>query len=92
MLVELAVVEQRYAVVREVLDGAPVSVVARRFGVAQQTVHEWLRRYAADSGLADLADRSSRPRSCPPQMLAAVEQLRVDLGDLLAKRASGAEV
>ena len=73
MLLELAVVEQRYQAVREVLDGAPVTVVARRFGVARQTVHEWLRRYAADGGLANLADRSSRPRSCPHQMPAAVE-------------------
>ena len=73
MLVELAVVEQRYQAVREVFDGAPVTVVARRFGVARQTVHEWLRRYAADGGLANLADRSSRPLSCPHQMSAQVE-------------------
>jgi transposase InsO family protein len=73
MLLELAVVEQRYQAVREVLDGAPVTVVARRFGVARQTVHEWLRRYAADGGLANLADRSSRPGSCPHQMLPVME-------------------
>ena len=73
MLVELGVVEQRYQAVREVLDGAPVTVVARRFGVARQTVHAWLRRYAADGGLANLADRSSRPLSCPHQMPAVVE-------------------
>jgi hypothetical protein len=73
MLLEMAVVEQRFQAVREVLDGAPVTVVARRFGVARQTVHEWLRRYAADGGLANLADRSSRPGSCPHQMPAPVE-------------------
>jgi transposase InsO family protein len=73
VLLELAVVEQRYQAVREVFDGAPVTVVARRFGVARQTVHEWLRRYAADGGLANLADRSSRPLSCPHQMSAQVE-------------------
>jgi transposase len=66
-------VEQRYQAVREVLDGAPVTVVARRFGVARQTAHEWLRRYAADGGLANLADRLSRPHSCPHQMPAATE-------------------
>ena len=38
MLVELGAAEQRY---REVLG------VARRYGVARQTVHEWLARYAA---------------------------------------------
>jgi transposase-like protein len=61
VLVELGVVEQRYRAVLEVLeDGAPVTEVARRYGVARQTVHEWLARYAA-GGLGGLADRSSRP-------------------------------
>jgi len=41
--------------------------------VVRQTVQEWLGRYAADGGLAGLADRSSRPLSCPHQMLAVVE-------------------
>jgi transposase InsO family protein len=73
VLVELGVVEQRYRAVLEVLeDGAPVTVVARRYGVARQTVHEWLRRYA-DEGLGGLADRSSRPGSCPHQMAALTE-------------------
>jgi transposase InsO family protein len=73
MLVELGVVEQRYEAVREVLDGAPVTEVARRFGVVRQTVHTWLRRYAEDGGIANLADRSSRPGSCPHQMAPPVE-------------------
>ena len=51
---------------------APVTEVARRYGVARQTVHEWLARYA-QGGLGALADRSSRPASCPHQMPAAVE-------------------
>ena len=73
MLVELGVVEQRYRAVLEVLEeGTPVTEVARRYGVARQTVHEWLARYAR-GGLAGLADRSSRPASCPHQMPAAVE-------------------
>jgi transposase InsO family protein len=73
VLVELGLVEQRYQAVREVLDGAPVTEVARRYGVARQTVHEWLRRYAGDGGLSGLADRSSRPLSCPHQMPVPVE-------------------
>ena len=74
MLVELGVVEQRYRAVLEVLEeGTPVTEVARRYGVARQTVHQWLARYANDGGLAGLGDRSSRPESCPHQMLAAVE-------------------
>ena len=73
MLVELGVVEQRYRAVLEVLEeGAPVTEVARRYGVARQTVHEWLARYA-QGGLGGLADRSSRPASCPHQMPAQVE-------------------
>jgi transposase InsO family protein len=74
VLVELGVVEQRYRAVLEVLDeGVPVTVVARRYGVARQTVHEWLRRYANDGGLGGLADRSPRPDSCPHQMSAVTE-------------------
>ena len=74
MLVELGVVEQRYRAVLEVLDeGASVTDVARRYGVARQTVHEWLRRYANEGGLGALADRSSRPESCPHQMAPEME-------------------
>jgi transposase len=74
VLVELGVVEQRYRAVLEVLEGASVTDVAKRYGVAWQTVHDWLRRYANDGGLAGLADRSSRPESCPHQMPAWVER------------------
>ena len=80
MLVELGVVEQRYRAVLEVLDeGAPVADVARRYGVARQTVHGWLPRYASDGGLAGLADRSSRLESCPHQMSPAVEAVILGL-------------
>ena len=73
MLVELGLVEQRYRAVREVLDdGATVVEVARRYGVARQTVHAWLRRYAA-AGLGGLADHSSKPASCPHQIPPPVE-------------------
>lgn len=50
VLVELGVVEQRFQAVLEVLGGASVSDVARRYGVVRQTVHRWLRRYA-ESGI-----------------------------------------
>jgi transposase InsO family protein len=73
VLVELNVVEQRYRAVLDVLEGASVVEVARRNGVTRQTVHEWLRRYAGEGGLGALADRSSRPASCPHQMAPAVE-------------------
>ena len=74
MLVELGVAEQRYRAVLEVLDdGASVTEVARRYGVARQTVHGWLHRYVNQGGLAGLTDRSSRPESCPHQMSAVIE-------------------
>lgn len=79
MLVELGVVEQRYQAVLEVLnDGATVTDVARRYGVARQTVHEWLRRYGS-RGLAGLVDGSARPLSCPHQMSAVVEAAIVEM-------------
>jgi transposase InsO family protein len=79
MLVELGLVEQRYQAVLEVLnDGASVTDVARRYGVARQTVHDWLRKYAAE-GLRGLADRSSRPLSCPHQMYPVVEARIVEM-------------
>ncbi len=79
MLVELNVVEQRYQAVLEVLsDGASVTDVACRHGVARQTVHEWLRRYATE-GLGGLADHSSKPLSCPHQMSPELEARIVEM-------------
>lgn len=76
---ELSVAEQRYEAVRAVIaDGATVTEVAARFGVARKTVHGWLARYEAE-GLVGLADRSHRPRSCPHQMPATVEVALVQL-------------
>ncbi len=79
MLVELGLVEQRCRAVLEVLnDGATVTDVACRNGVARQTVHDWLRAYA-NGGMAALVDRSSKPARCPHQMPAAVEARIVEL-------------
>jgi transposase InsO family protein len=78
VLVELGLVEQRYQAVLEVLDGATVTEVAHRNGVTRQTVHAWLRRYA-QHGLAGLADRSSKPGSCPHQTAAETEARIVQL-------------
>lgn len=78
MLVELGVVEQRHAAVLEVFSGVTVTVVAERYGVSRQTVHRWLRRYAA-AGIAGLADGSSRPASCPHQIPPPIEARIVEL-------------
>jgi transposase InsO family protein len=79
VLVELGLVEQRYQAVLEVLvEGKTVSEVAVRFGVTRQSVHRWLRRYAA-GGLGGLVDQSSKPVSCPHQMPVEVEAVIVEL-------------
>jgi transposase-like protein len=70
------VAEQRYRAVWEVLDGASVTGVARRLGVSRQSLHAWLRRYAAEEGLAD---RLSRPHGCPHQMAPATEAKIVEV-------------
>ncbi|WP_397334415.1 helix-turn-helix domain-containing protein [Nonomuraea sp. 3-1Str] len=71
-------VEQRYQAVLQVLSGASVTEIVRRFGVSRQTVHRRLGRYR-DQGLAGLSDRSSRPRSSPARTPAAVEALICEL-------------
>lgn len=43
-----------------------------------KTVHKWLRRYGAE-GLKGLADRLSKPESCPHQMLPGVEARVVEM-------------
>lgn len=79
VLVELGLVEQRYAAVLEVLnDRVSVSEVAARSGVSRQTVHRWLRRYAA-GGLAALVDQSTVPAACPHQMAPGIEARIVEL-------------
>lgn len=78
MLVELGLVEQRLMAVREVLDGATVTDVAKRNGVTRQTVHNWLRSYAS-SGVAGLIDKSSKPETCPHQMTPVVEARIVEM-------------
>jgi transposase InsO family protein len=74
MLVELSVMEQRYHAVMEVVSGAPVTEVARRYGVSRQAVHGWLGRYERE-GLAGLAGHSHRPAHQPRQLDAEIEAL-----------------
>jgi transposase len=66
--------EQRYHAVMEVVSGAPVTEVARRYGVSRQAVYGWLGRYEHD-GLAGLADHSHRPVHQPRQLDAEIEAL-----------------
>jgi transposase InsO family protein len=71
-LVALSVVEQRLDAVRAVLSGAKVTEVAAAAGVSRQSVHSWMTRYLAE-GLAGLADKSHRPKSCPHQVAGDAE-------------------
>lgn len=64
--------EHRYRAVLQVLDGAPVTEVARQFGASRQSVYAWKARYEAE-GLAGLAERSRRPHTSPTQLPAEVE-------------------
>ena len=79
VLVRLGLVEQRHKAVLEVLGGATITDVARRYGVTRQTVHSWLKRYGS-KGLAGLVSHSSRPASCPhqmrPEVIARVLEMR----------------
>ena len=77
-LVALSVVEQRLDAVRMVLAGASVTEVAAQVGVSRQSVHTWVGRYLSE-GVAGLADRSSRPRSCPHQAPEPVDRAVLEL-------------
>ena len=74
----LCKVEQRLDAVRAVLGGAKVGEVAEAVGVSRQTLHAWLVRYLLD-GVAGLADRSHRPRTCPH---ATPDAVRVRVAEL----------
>jgi transposase InsO family protein len=58
----------------EVVSGAPVTEVARRYGVMRQAVHLWLGKYQRE-GLAGLGDLSHRPHFQPRQIHADIEAL-----------------
>jgi transposase-like protein len=72
MLRELRVSEMRYRAVLEVLDGAVISAVARRYGVSRQTVHTWLRRYAAEGAVPP---RATNPLPATPPAVPTDERL-----------------
>ena len=69
----------RARIVRRVMGGEAVRLVAEAAGVCPRTVRKWLARYRAE-GLAGLQDRSSRPhrlhRPTPPEIVTRIEALR----------------
>jgi len=52
--------------------------IAKAMGISRKCVKKWIDRHAAE-GEAGLADRSSRPRSCPNRTSAEVESQIVEL-------------
>ncbi|CAA9373286.1 MAG: Mobile element protein [uncultured Propionibacteriaceae bacterium] len=52
--------------------GWAVAHAAKAMGISRQCAHRWVSRWRAE-GKAGLADRSSRPHSCPTRTPAAVE-------------------
>ncbi len=71
-------VHGRYLLVSRVRrDHRPVAHVAKELGVSRQCAHRWVARFDAE-GLAGLADRSSRPASCPRRTSPARELTECD--------------
>jgi transposase InsO family protein len=62
----------RLTMVMRIESGRPVAHVAAEMGISRPTAYKWWRRWQTE-GLAGLADRSSRPRSCPHQTPSALE-------------------
>lgn len=72
----------RLTLVTRIESGRAVAHVAAEMGVSRPTAYKWWRRWQTE-GLEGLADRSSRPKSCPhqtpPEVEAQVVELRREL-------------
>jgi transposase InsO family protein len=58
--------------------GWAVAHAAKAMGISRQCAHRWVARWRAE-GTAGLADRSSRPHSCPSRTPAGAEAAVVEL-------------
>lgn len=54
----------RRLIIERRLAGWPAARIAEQLGISRATVHKWLHRYQ-QQGWVGLADRSSRPHTCP---------------------------
>ena len=72
----------RLTLVMRVEAGRPVAHVAAEMGISRPTAYKWWRRWQ-EGGVANLVDRSSRPRHCPHQtselVAAQIGELRTTL-------------
>jgi transposase len=74
VLVEISKMQQRYdAVLSVIRDGLTITEAAQTYGVSRQSLYRWMARYE-EGGLEALAERSHRPRSCPHQIEATLEE------------------
>ncbi|RMB83832.1 hypothetical protein CTZ28_22245 [Streptomyces shenzhenensis] len=64
--------EHRYREALQMLDGVPVTEVARRFGVSRQSIHTWAERYHT-GGPGGLVARSRSPHTSPHQVAGEAE-------------------
>ena len=87
----------RMILVQRVLQGRPISHVAKELGVSRQCAHRWVGRFRSQ-GVAGLVDRSSRPRRSPTatsstvasELLAARQAERVGRDELALRFAVSA--
>jgi transposase InsO family protein len=68
----------RLTLVSRIETGRPVAHVAAEMGVSRPTAYKWWRRWQAE-GPAGLADRSSRPRTCPHRSPVSLEEAVCEL-------------
>ena len=72
-------VRERRAMVEVMMEeGWSVAATAERFGVSAKTARKWRDRYLAE-GPDGLADRSSRPRTCPTRTPQEIRQRVIEL-------------
>jgi transposase InsO family protein len=68
----------RLTLVLRIESGRAVAHVAAEMGISRPTAYKWWRRWR-ELGLEGLADRSSRPHSCPHQTAVEVERTIAEL-------------
>jgi transposase InsO family protein len=74
----------RLTLVTRIESGKAVAHVAAEMGVSRPTAYKWWRRWR-DEGVDGLADRSSRPKSCPHQTPPEIEAQIVELRQALKR-------
>jgi transposase InsO family protein len=68
----------RLLIVQRHREGWPQAHIAKAMGISRQCVRKWIQRHEVE-GEAGLADRSSRPHSCPNRTSVEVEARIVEL-------------